>query len=596
MKLDIKKILLVIYSFLAVLGLQFFIRISTNGYTEFIFIFVLALYCYYLSKQNYDKSQKRLYIFSGIITLILAIFLIIGKMLDLYSTLFYTLGTFLKIILLSLFLFPLIVKFIRIVEKFNYSKIKAPFKNKKFLNLKIFIALLITSIIIYLAMYPGIFGYDAGYQIYEFMFKDVPIGNRFSPLLSYVMYTCVMLGKNLFNSYEMGFGFFILGQILFLDLVCSYLLTYIYKKTENKYLTLILTFFFMFFPPHLIMQISSNPDAPFTGFMLLFLIKLMQIVNDKEDKLINYFVLGISLFMAFLMRNNGIYVMVFLIPCLLIFFFKYKKLILTLFVSLVLYCGYSYMLPSLGVEKENLIREMLGIPSQQIARAVLYNEASLNTKDLDKVNKFYPNYNFSDYNYRLSISDPIRGQIDAVYTKEHFIDYLKMYLTIGLKAPQEYIDAFLLNTLGIWYPDKFYNDSRMYHPYLELDMLDSKIYNERYIVIERNSQIPFVKDLIYKVMDDGGWQKKISGVGILSLFNFGFYFLMLLFILMYSFYKKNKMVILPLIFMIGYTLTIVVSPAILFRYVYPVVISSPLFIIMILELNKNNNRNKEKNE
>ena len=123
---------------------------------------------------------------------------------------------------------------------------------------------------------------------------------------------------------------------------------------------------------------------------------------------------------------------------------------------------------------------MLSIPSQQLARVYNYNIDVFNEEEIEELNKSYSKLeNFKYYTERQSISDLTKGVLNSDYVKNNLNKYIKLWLNIGLKDPKNYVEAFLLNNLGYWYPNKNYKDDRMYHPYIEYEMLDAKKWNEK---------------------------------------------------------------------------------------------------------------------
>ncbi len=599
MKLSKTNIFNLIYSFIATCGFYFYIKMDMSSnivvHSDILFCIFYFVYYYFLYKITNDKkinisfkNNILFYIFS----LFFATILIIGKQLEYYSEILWTISTVLKIVFLTISLIPIFILIKTFISNYNYKILT--FKNEKFLKVKIFAIISFFSLLVYLALFPGIFGYDAGYQIYEFMFKDVQITTRFSIPTSYLLYFFVSLGQKIFNSYSIGFGIYTFLQMIFLNYVCSKLLYEVYKRTKNKYITIGFIIFFSLFLPHHIMLISSTQDGIFAGVFVLCLIELVKIFFDKIRNGKIFIKLDILLFILFTLRNNAIYIIILLLPFILFLDKRNNiKLILILLIPVVLFKFYSGpILNKLNIIDENSTAEILSVPSQQIARVVIYNKNVLTEKDIQNINNFYPNFDFTNYQYRQSLADPIKGQLNNEYTKKNMKEYIKLYFKIGVKAPKEYIEAFLLNSLGLWYPNKYYNDSRMYHPYLELDMLDSKSHNERYIIINRNSKLPYIKNIIYYVMENNNWQKIPI---ISSLFNISTYLLVLLFSIIYLLSKKAFNNLTPLVFIMGYAITICVAPGALVRYMYPIILASPVFVIAILEPFKtHNNINKKK--
>ena len=65
---------------------------------------------------------------------------------------------------------------------------------------------------------------------------------------------------------------------------------------------------------------------------------------------------------------------------------------------------------------------------------------------------------------------------------------------------------------------------------------------------------------------------------ISSLFTCGTYFILFLFTAFYVVYKKNLKILYPLSIILGYYLTLLLSPVCIFRYCYALILSAPIMI------------------
>jgi len=69
--------------------------------------------------------------------------------------------------------------------------------------------------------------------------------------------------------------------------------------------------------------------------------------------------------------------------------------------------------------------------------------------------------------------------------------------TFGLKCPVTYIDAFLANNFGFWYPDVILPD-----PVTSQNYIETSIKTYESIKIERNSLMPELEKLYDKIAID----------------------------------------------------------------------------------------------
>ena len=194
---------------------------------------------------------------------------------------------------------------------------------------------------------------------------------------------------------------------------------------------------------------------------------------------------------------------------------------------------------------------------------------------------------FNIYEYHSEISDNTKGSLNTELLLKNKYKYLKLYFILLYKNPKVFFEASIFNSLGLWYIDKKYPDSRMYHPLIESTMLDAKFWNKNYISIERKSLFTPYENILTKLVTNSNWQK-IPVINI--LFRPSTYFWTLLLILIISTYEKKKELISYLLLPICFIISIFLSPVIIFRYLYPLVISMPLTIIIFLKNKKYTNK------
>ena len=93
------------------------------------------------------------------------------------------------------------------------------------------------------------------------------------------------------------------------------------------------------------------------------------------------------------------------------------------------------------------------MPLQQIAR-VITDGCELTEEEtalLEKINTI----DYIPENYQRGGADPMFAWViygDQQYLVEHQTEYLKLWLSVGLRYPGKYIEAFLDQTKGYWYP------------------------------------------------------------------------------------------------------------------------------------------------
>ena len=110
------------------------------------------------------------------------------------------------------------------------------------------------------------------------------------------------------------------------------------------------------------------------------------------------------------------------------------------------------VLQVLGVVQPDSL-ESLSIPMQQISRVVVENKDSLSKEEKELINSVADLDRIAE-EYNPIIHDPIKalvrfeGDKDAITNNK--INYIKLYLALGIKYPSAYLRAWVDQTKGYW--------------------------------------------------------------------------------------------------------------------------------------------------
>lgn len=584
---NLKNIIPFVLSFISTLGINGLITITSEQVTNNSFVYFIFFTLFLFTFSKIKILKKGYTVFSIIFSVFLSLVLIIGSQLEFYSEIIWSFATLIKIIALSVSIFPLNYLLLKYVDKFKIQK--SDNINYKKIFVITFLIILFFNFLVFLALYPGEYGYDAGFQIMEILEKDVQITSHFSLLFSFILAKVVNLGKVLFGSYQVGFGIYCFLQMTFLSYVATKITVFCVKRIPNKIIYFINVLFFSFFPLYTLMSISAAQDSVFAGLFCLIILNVIELIENKDywKNKLKPISLGILIFLLCLIRNNGFYCILISIPFIFLSC-KNKKVVVLLIFIIPLFAYKIYSGPVfniLGVTKTDTFREMLSIPSQQFARVYNYNLKVFSKEELKQLKKFYPQIDdFKYYTYRQSIADPTKSVLNNKYVKSNLKDYISLWTSNGVKDPENYVEAFLLNSLGFWYPNKNYNDDRMYHPYIEIEMMDAAKWNPRYVQIKRESKFPIYEKILNITIGKNAWKR----IPIIStIFTTGTYFIIFIFLFLLTILRRNFKYMLPISIILGLYATLFLSPVALFRYCFPIIMVSPLMINLILYQKKN---------
>ena len=317
-----------------------------------------------------------------------------------------------------------------------------------------------------LGAFPGIYGYDAIYQI-----RDFAQGNLtdHQPVIHTLMlgFSVFTLGHTILNSDSLGLAFYCALQIWLMSVLLAWAITKLVRLGFVKS-ALLLFFFLLFFPYNYLLACSTTKDPIFACLFVLAAIYAIElhVCLRRGCALSHTWALQFSLVMLLgcLFRNNAVYAYVLYLMFAVVVCCKHRKTIC--FAALMLLAGWMlYTHPiydALGVHREGRA-SMLSVPAQQLARAAMTNRRDLSAGDLQEIAAYYPTWQ----QYRLGIADDVKKSLNEQLFASDPIAFFRLWLRVGLKAPLSYIDAFLVLTLGNWYPDMQYPVPDGYHPYLE---------------------------------------------------------------------------------------------------------------------------------
>ena len=355
------------------------------------------------------------------------------------------------------------------------DRVEKKLYRKSFKSLKCYFIILSVTAVVYfltfLAVYPGIYSYDASVQVLQF-FGDQPV-TAHHPLL-HTLFLCgsLKLGDVLFGSYQAGMAIHSILQAAMVGAAFSYVIWWMVNRRKPFFL-IVFTYLFLVVNPYMqIFVFVTTKDVLFGAvFLLLFLFSVEMVENQEGffgSRILQLRFALTALLMCFL-RNQGIYVFLFFAAFYLISLFGFvrknrqggknrddKKYIVKWFcsVSAVTFFYLAVTGPvftAFGVEKGDS-REMLSVPMQQLARAYHEEPGQLTEEELKYIEALILPDNLEQY---VSVNaDPVKSGFQTGVVKADPMKFLKMWLTIGSKTPLVYADSFLMGNWGYWYPEE----------------------------------------------------------------------------------------------------------------------------------------------
>lgn len=346
------------------------------------------------------------------------------------------------------------------------------------------------------------------------------------------------------------------------------------------------------FPIHLYMSITVTKDVFFTVFFVLQLICFCQLLRrgaegpglSRWDVSYLLSTVGMVLF-----RNNGRYA---LLPVL--FFLAVgcilrrgnRRLLLRLLAGtlagvLLGSAGLSLLSRATDAQQGDK-REMLSIPIQQLARTMIYHggvgvleedDATMGEEDIRLVNDFILDEAYREY--RPDIADPVKRHTYTHVVRYRTGEFLRTYLRLFAQYPGDYVNAAFAVNMGYYY----LGDTS--HAHINENGVEQGLgYIQTRWVEQELKDYGIYKDSklegLHRIMEryaDGNLYLYTPVLNLLMIP--GIYLWIWLLAAVCLWIRKKYLLMLPISFIAGYYLTLVLGPAVQLRYLYPAMAAVP---------------------
>ena len=573
------------------------LKITTLYETNFFALSVFTGFAFYFfSKHPFHKISK-IKIF---LSVLFSLFMLVGEGYASYgsykllflniATILLSLVKFVGYIYLFIHLFSLLDD---LIDKSKNKELK--FKNKylsKYLELfnkypfKVsFVTILIVLSIYMLAFYPIVLSPDPSFQIKMYFNEhtkyidwviqrdpEIFMTSHHPVFQTYMIGFCLSLGRFLVND---NFGLFLytLIQSLIYSSVLAYTIKYMSNngiKSKNR---LIVLGMYLIIPMYLLYSMSAVKDTLYTAFMILFILKVFDIIKNYKEINLSYKYIAVLYFIMLfigLFRHNGVYVIALTIFVLIFYTRKNAlKILISFFAFFVsIYAFDKVLIPYLGIS-DGSAREMLSVPFQQTARLVSEKPDFYNEEDI-KIIDYILKYDTLASRYNPDLADPVKNEYNKNTTKEDLKDYFYVWFKGLKKHPDIYVDATLNNTYGFFYPDK--------HNWYIYARYDKRV-TDNGLVDYHYNKLSFLRAFIDGYANTVPYIPIIGAVSNIALNTWA-----VLILAAYLINTKNKRFLISLLPLFGSILFCFIGPAnTYFRYTMQYIFALPVLTVLLLE-------------
>lgn len=444
---------------------------------------------------------------------------------------------------------------------------------------------------VWLAYYPVIMSYDFHKQSLEALWGPQYFNNHHPLAHTWLIYIFRCLGESI-GSFETGFALFSLFQQMIVSAVLGYVCVMVYRLTAKKWATVLTALFLGCFPLVSVFVMCTTKDVLFGAFFVLFILLFVErsfFAGKRQNLWDALWVLSGILMILF--RNNALYAM--LVFGILFIVLNDKKMrIRAAVLAVLLIAGGKGALMGLqygfGAYEGSSI-EKYSVIYQSMARVGKMQSANLSAEDYALLDTYVTAQCWEKYN--PPIADTIKGSVQRVNFNEkkswnNMGEVLKAWVTMGLRYPNEYIDAFLDLTRGYWFMDDT-SHAEMLGVGLEERMGLLYTYNsaaeESLPGMQHVSKFPWLEAQLEKLLSANAYYDW----PVLSvLFKPALWCWMIVIYVLLGMYCKDRRKLLVGLYPLMYLATMLLGPTAIIRYVFQFIIVMPVLLALIFSSNR----------
>lgn len=446
--------------------------------------------------------------------------------------------------------------------------------------LKVWGLLFLAYIPTFLASFPGFFVYDAETEV-SMVFTESYSAHH--PVFHVLLLGWIIrIMYKLTKSYNAGIALYTLLQMLFLSGCFAYMMNFLKKIGVKRWICNVGISFLALFPTVSMFVCCSTKDGIFSGGVVLLTTLLLEMARDagkfwsqKSKKICFIF----SLLLILFFRNNGVYALVvFMIPFAIIYRKWWRSWIISIAASFLIFGVTTEVLKQAFHFEEGEVAEMLCVPMQQLARVYAYEKDSFTEEELETLYSLIPGDILG--NYRPKLADDVKVGFNEENFKNSPGKYISLWAEKGWEYPDIYVNSFLVNTYGYWYPDTVL-DAYRGRKIAEMVYEDSSYFG--FVTEMPGNRIHLLPALerFYEKISLEIYQYKLPVFSM--LFSVGFWnwcYVFLAFCLLITKHRKQAfaLAVIGLLY-----LTVLLGPVALVRYVLYFFFAAPLVLALLFD-------------
>lgn len=382
----------------------------------------------------------------------------------------------------------------------------------------------------------------------------------------------------LVGSYFLGMELYGIFQCLVFAAVLTYFVIKLKEYGLPKNLQRVVFVFFTLCPLFPLWGMTYMKDTMFAIALSLVTILLYDSFRQPEKfGKKKYAALLFALLLLMVIRNNGFYLALVLLPFVIIHFRKDKKFLLkigsVLLVAMLIFkVGYTGILfSSLGI-REGSPREMLSVPFQQTARYITEYEDEITPEEEDAILTVLGGHELTleelGKRYQPCLSDGVKTSFNKNTTTDDLVNYIKVWFAQLTKHPLVYIEAFL-NLNYSW----FCFDSEW--DLIYYNGITDEVIPNNFEGLDNPDSLSGVRTILNQVI------KGIDQIPLVNcLFEFSFYTWLYVIVFIAMLIRKRHKELLACLPIFANYMICFVGPVAYMRYALPMVVCVPLVLFI----------------
>lgn len=256
----------------------------------------------------------------------------------------------------------------------------------------------------------------------------------------------------------LAIAFYTVAQMILVSLSIAYVWAALYEMGLKKGYCAAGLILFVICPYNLVYSVTIWKDILFSVSILVLTVTLFrlyeQLKEGQKGSIRDWILYGISALAMCMLRHNGLYG--FAVAVVILFIMFRKKILILLWITIGVFCA-CFIIKGPVMDMAEVTPGQfvykLCIPLQQVCRVVA-QELPMAEEEIALIEKIN-DISYVVENYEGGCADYMTSWVEAGdqdYLIAHKGEYLKLWIDLGLRYPGEYVQAFIDQTKGYWYP------------------------------------------------------------------------------------------------------------------------------------------------